>query len=499
MKKHAERFGATGVKRLAVTLAVLAVLLSAVLTLCACGKSDLNAELVDTSYELTFTYDGEDTVVLKEDVLYQNKTGAALDCLKFHLYPNAFAEGVESSPFLESEMKDVYYSGKSYGKIEVLSAKIDRTTCDFELGGTDNTILSLPCSLEDGDAVSVSLDCEITLPHCVSRFGVTKSTVNLTGFYPVLCRYEAGWREDGYCALGDPFYSDAASYYVTASYPTEYVLGAGGSVAETSVEGDVATTEITSENARDFALTLSKNYTRYEANAAVGEGIAVHYLALDDANPQATADLAAKAIETFSSAFGDYPHGDFTVAEAPINSGGMEYGGFVIISTGLSSQSHNDTVVHETAHQWWFNAVGNDQFNEAWLDEGLTEFCTGYYYALTGDASAYKNVMLQTETAYAAWSELPPSIGFDSSMSRNISTFKTQGEYVAVTYEKGSMLFSTLRDLFGDEKFCKCIATYYSDNMYGVATRESLISAFEKNGCRAGGIIRSWTDGSARV
>jgi hypothetical protein len=35
---------------------------------------------------------------------------------------------------------------------------------------------------------------------------------------------------------------------------------------------------------------------------------------------------------------------------------------------------------HEVAHQWWFGVVGNDQIDEPWLDEALTQYSTMLYY-----------------------------------------------------------------------------------------------------------------------
>ena len=31
-------------------------------------------------------------------------------------------------------------------------------------------------------------------------------------------------------------------------------------------------------------------------------------------------------------------------------------------------------------HQWWYGVVGNDQYNNAWLDEGLTDYSTALFY-----------------------------------------------------------------------------------------------------------------------
>ena len=39
------------------------------------------------------------------------------------------------------------------------------------------------------------------------------------------------------------------------------------------------------------------------------------------------------------------------------------------------------TVAHEAGHQWFYNLVGNDQLDEPWLDESLTQFVTWQYYA----------------------------------------------------------------------------------------------------------------------
>jgi aminopeptidase N len=37
-------------------------------------------------------------------------------------------------------------------------------------------------------------------------------------------------------------------------------------------------------------------------------------------------------------------------------------------------------IVHETAHQWWYSMVGNDQILEPWLDESLADYSEVVYY-----------------------------------------------------------------------------------------------------------------------
>ena len=79
--------------------------------------------------------------------------------------------------------------------------------------------------------------------------------------------------------------------------------------------------------------------------------------------------------------FGDYPYSIYNVVQADFCYGGMEYPNLSIISNSIENyDEYLNIIVHETAHQWWYNIVGNDEFNEPWLDEALTEFSTVLFY-----------------------------------------------------------------------------------------------------------------------
>ncbi len=484
--------------RIFAAIIFLCLIFGGLIALTSCNPDEDNIPLHEVIYDMSMTYDEVEGVVnLKEEISFVNQTNDALSALKFHLYPNAFSSEAKNSPFSLQERTNAYKNG-NYGSIEILDAKIDRINCEYEILGEDKTILSLPCSLSKGAECSVFIDSKITLPECAARFGINSQTVNLTGFYPVLCRYENGaWREDNYTSVGDPFYTDISSFYVTATIPFAYVVAASGTTVSTQ-ENELQTVEIVAENVRDFAMIMSKNFAQNFAVASLdSREVEVNYFSVSDSNPQATADLAADAIAVFSSAFGDYPYDTFSVVEAPLSSGGMEYGGLVIVAP--TNNYNGDTVVHEIAHQWWYNVVGNDQINAAWLDEGLTEFCTYYYHSLKGDAKTYVDCLSCVDAAYSEWASLPAAISIDSTMNRNLSSFLTNGEYSAVIYAKGALLFDTLLNLVGQEKFNAALKDYYKDNRFDIADKAALIASFEKNDCRVGGIINSWVNGTAKI
>ena len=83
------------------------------------------------------------------------------------------------------------------------------------------------------------------------------------------------------------------------------------------------------------------------------------------------------AIDFFSENIGEYPYSDIYVVPFDLN-GGMEYPGLIMINKAYfkSSKSTEGALVmgHETAHQWFYGVVGNDQVYSPWLDESLVEY-----------------------------------------------------------------------------------------------------------------------------
>lgn len=451
-----------------------------VLTLSACNNTEGEQSSDYPCYEMTLTYDGNKTVDFSEELFFTAPDD--IDDVKLHLYPNAFSESASTPPISQSEWNNV----QSFGAIEILSVKINRINCAFEICGDDDTILFIPFSASRNESVTLSVSGVITLPSCIARFGENDLTVNLTGFYPVLCaRIDGVWLTDGYSEIGDPFCLDTADYYVTVNYPSTLVLASPGKEKTTEANG-IKTSVIEAERIRDFALVFSSDFKTATATTNSGVKVIYHYFDDDDF----ALDVAVKAIETFSSAFGNYPYDTYTLVRSPINSGGMEYGSLAIISPIASLE----TVVHETAHQWWYNVVGNDQVRESWLDEGLTEFSTAYFFTLNDMEENYASFMKGVYDSYSEWKQTSPSLKMTTDLYTCSAT-----DYVSLSYVKGAILFDTLRTLLGDEHLLSALSTYYRDNAYTIATAQDLVSAFNSVAPAAGGIILSFLSGNELI
>ncbi|MEG1806459.1 MAG: M1 family peptidase, partial [Clostridia bacterium] len=244
---------------------------------------------------------------------------------------------------------------------------------EFSIGGVDKNLLvvKLPKPLKPNDKATVTISFAVKLANVSHRLGYMDDVVFLGNFFPILAVYENGkFVECPYYAVGDPFYSSVANFSVTLKCPSSYVVGASGKPSKVVDGGDFVSTTYSVENARDFALTLSKNYRVIKG---VVDGIELTYLYKKDSSPNDSFMTASQAIRSFNKLFGKYPYPTLTVSETPFSDGGMEYPAHVFISDCLSKDERTEVVVHEIAHEWWYGVVGNNQLDFAVFDEGLAQ------------------------------------------------------------------------------------------------------------------------------
>jgi aminopeptidase N len=180
-------------------------------------------------------------------------------------------------------------------------------------------------------------------------------------------------------------YHDASLYDVTLTAPDGLIVVATGTSISEVDNGDGTTTRrLVGGPMRDFNIVASGGYQ--SASKQVGDVSVNSYFSAEDAAGGTQAlDWAATALQTFERKFGPYPYRELDIAATSTSAGGIEYPGMVVIAGRLfddmSSRAFFEAAtVHEVAHQWWYDVVGNDQVNQPWLDEGLAQYSTYLYY-----------------------------------------------------------------------------------------------------------------------
>ncbi|MDR3217061.1 MAG: M1 family metallopeptidase [Clostridiaceae bacterium] len=468
-------------KKWIIPFAVVIVLCAlAALTFSACNNGSRGGLVADalTSYDIVADFnEDERTLTCFQDVQWVND-GAAVSELPLHLYANAFREGAHFPAVAEKYRSAAYYDGDSYGGIAITALTVEGEASDFVIGGRDNDILTvkIPHTAE-GEAVNFSIAYKVTLAKCVARLGVNRSSVNLANFYPIIAARENGeFVTDPYYNVGDPFFSETADYFITLTVPENNLVASSGEEKRTYTENGRLTVELEAKSMRDFAAVFSPNFKKISDRT---DGIDINYYYLGDKDAKPLLKTATDAIRTFNKAFGKYPWSSFDVAETEFLHGGMEFPGMVYVSSAMDGDNLHEVIIHETAHQWWYAAVGSNQVKNAWLDEGFSDFSVALFFKLNGDGERYSEIMGGTLASYSLYMETVKLAPTD--MLRSIPEFLTESEYVIISYYKGALLFQSLYEILGEKTFLKSVSAYHAAYAFSVATPSDLIACFQKN------------------
>jgi hypothetical protein len=491
--------------RVAAGLLILCALMAACLAGCGAGAETLEeASRRMNTYVIEGVYRDEGhSLTASETLHFTNRTGAALDTLCFNLYPNAYREDAVYKAVAMSNRAKAYPYGASWGRVDINYARVGGANRDYRIEGGDRNILAVPLSapLAAGGAVSVAIGFTVHLAHVYDRLGYNNQTVHLTNWYPVLCVYEnGGFVTKNYCAYGDPFYSEAANYSVTLTYPSRYSAAHTGEATETRAAGGNTVLAMSARCVRDFAVALSAPKTAVDG--AAGQ-TAVRYHYLTDTSAAENLLLAERAMETYAELFGPYPYSKIEIFETPFAHGGMEYPGLILVAAGLTPAERREVIVHELAHQWWYGLVGNNQHDAAWFDEGLSDFSTLLFFKkFVGYGVDKDKRVKQAGLNYGLFVDVLKAVGDgdDTTMTRSLLDYVSEREYVFMTYVKGLLLFDTLHKTLGEKTFLRCLQRLYADNLFGVVTDREIIAAFEKaSRKKLGGFFRSWLDGKVVI
>jgi aminopeptidase N len=85
-------------------------------------------------------------------------------------------------------------------------------------------------------------------------------------------------------------------------------------------------------------------------------------------------------------------------------------------------------------------------------------------------------------------------------MNRALDEYNNESEYVYIAYVKGMLIFDSIQEVLGYNKFINCLQTYYNDNKFGIATPDSLIDSFETcSKTDLGSLFESWINGKVKI
>jgi len=310
------------------------------------------------------------TVTVNEKILYPNLTGKQLNTLVIAAVPNLW-----SGSFT--------LTGLALNGTPVTTYVLDGQRLD----------IALPDFFKPNEVMTIDIQFSLVLPFAeqedpsVSRpriYGYTKRQLNLTNWYPfVVPNINGEWVLHEPWYYGEHLVYDSADYEVNVRFadPATAPTVAASGVPEA---GD-GFTRYTITSARTFALAASREFQ--VSSLQVGDVVvSSYYFPFYEMGGQAALQASAEAVSVYSNRYGAYPHNSLSLVMGDFNDG-MEYSAFYYLPKssydlydGTSASLLIAVAVHETAHQWWFEQIGNDQAQQPWLDETLATYSERVYY-----------------------------------------------------------------------------------------------------------------------
>ncbi len=309
-------------------------------------------------------------------------------------------------------------------------------------------IVRLPATLDEGATtqIRVRYSGRVGLSTAGHDWMWAKGNdvINLYRFIPWLSR-RVPFQRDNH---GDPFVTPT-SPEVRVRLTADRRLTYATSGERVAVDG--LTQTFVARNVRDFNVTASPRYRVLSRRTSDGETLIRVYTVSGRA--ELLMRSAQRAFRAYEAWIGEYPWPVFNVAES---AGGYAMESPALIWMPMEKFTDADVrylTAHETGHQWFYGAVGNDQTTDMFADEAMTDFIS-------------RRLVNRIRSSYCA----------DDRFDRTL--YRYSGAcYFEVIYVQGSRFLDALRRHAGDGPFWAAVRRYYADNLFRVSDNRTLLEA----------------------
>lgn len=454
----------------------------------------------------------------RQRIAWRNPAAEPVGELWFHLYLNAFKNS-KSTFFVESggQLRGDRMPEDGWGWVEVTSL---RTAAGRDLapGATfehpdddnadDRTVwrVPLPEPVPPGGEIALDLAFAAKLPRVFARTGFFRDYFLVGQWFPKLGVYEpagtrgratGGWNCHQFHAHSE-FYADFGRYRVEITLPKRFVVGATGKRTARRENPDGTSTHVFEQaDVIDFAWTASPRFVEARSTFSAEKDVApreyaeaagllgrtldevrlsdVEVIVLLQPERAAQAERHVRAVKAalkwFGLWYGRYPYPTITVVDPAFGaagSGGMEYPTFITAGSSVLLNRWpldrvllpEEVVVHEFGHQYWQSMVASNEFEEAWLDEGLNTHSTAKVMA-----REYGPWIVQALGLRLRGSDMSRRGNHVDRMFDAIRTpawgFSSSGNYNFSSYQRTDLTLLTLESLLGPGTMARALRTYH--------------------------------------
>jgi hypothetical protein len=458
-------------------------------------------------YEIDAHYDAaKHTVVATEVLTYHNLTGQALDHFPFHLYQNAFqpkatwvreAKRDGSRDTNYEKWEDKYYGSEEIKTLEVvgqgdLTSQLQYIAPD-DGNKDDKTVIDLhvPKPIAPGEYVQFKIAFQTNFPETQMRSGYYRDFVLGGQWFPkVGVWWHGAWNCHQYHNTSE-FFADFGVYDVKLTVPQYEVVGASGvKVGEVSNSDSTKTVTYHGDDIHDFAWTASPRYKVKEAMYQAQMGPVQMHILMQPAHwgqVERHENVLRQSLDHFERWYGPYPYKTITLVDPEPGSAahGMEYPTFITGGTSWSMPEGlyvpESNVEHEFGHQYWYGMVATNEFEDAWMDEGINSYTEvkvldstlGQNTSVLNLAGATLGEREWQRLGYIRAADLDP-------IAQKAYDYYNSNAYGDITYGKTASVLLTLESIIGEDTMAKAMHVYFMKYRFTHPTKEDFLKTIEE-------------------
>lgn len=184
---------------------------------------------------------------------------------------------------------------------------------------------------------------------------------------------------------------------------------------------------------------------------------------------------APDILRLFSTLVAPFPYEKLAHLQSSTRYGGMENAGAIFYADAPFRRRtmQSGVIAHETAHQWFGDAVTERQWSHVWLSEGFATYFAELYVEHADGDSAFRAGMRQIREQIIKAPEVASRPVIDTLQTNLMALLNTN------SYQKGGWTLHMLRTLVGDSAFFRGVRSYYLANRHSTALTDDLRRAVE--------------------
>lgn len=185
---------------------------------------------------------------------------------------------------------------------------------------------------------------------------------------------------------------------------------------------------------------------------------------------------APRIVALFEGLVGPFPYEKLAHVQSATRFGGMENATAIFYAYDLfpSRRMSEGLIAHETAHQWFGDAVTEREWGHLWLSEGFATYFAALWTKQARGDSAFR----------AELSKIRAQVLSDSVVAKRPVIDTAERNYLALlntnSYQKGAYVLHMLHRRLGDSAFFGGLRAYYARYRDGNASSDDLRRELER-------------------